>query len=140
MSRPVFYVAHPVSPNSSFRYNARKAERWLGWLMQHDRSRVYIAPWISEVRLFIDNRVTTTYEEALSDDLEVVTRCDGIILVGGKISNGMQRELDCARDLGKSVIDLSMFNAPWSKYASVDNRKIESLVISFLGTPHGQAN
>jgi hypothetical protein len=122
MTRDVFYMAHPVSQDVNsgergeqyFRKNVSNAKRWLKWLMENDRTRVYSAPWIIEVELAINNHLTTTYAEALADDREVVARFDGIILVGGAITLGMQEELDVAKALKKYIIDWSKFRSPWS--------------------------
>lgn len=43
-------------------------------------------------------------ECALVRDCAVVERCDGIVLVGGVISSGMEREAWHAKSLGKEVI------------------------------------
>lgn len=111
--RNVFYIAHPVAPDYHSGSNVAKARRWWSWLSQNDRTRVYIAPWIVEVEQCIRQRVQTNYEQALLDDMEVVRRCDGIILCGPKISSGMQKELDCATECGLEVIDITGVYAPY---------------------------
>lgn len=118
--RPVFYMAHPVSEDidtgirgpENFKPNIKRAFAWLAWLMANDRTRVYIAPWISEVQLVDDGVLVTTYDEALRDDEEVVRRVDGLILVGGKITEGMRRELEVAKLRGIDTIDLSTMRNP----------------------------
>jgi hypothetical protein len=118
--RPVFYMAHPVSEDietgvrgpENFKPNCKKALAWLAWFMANDRTRVYIAPWLSEVQLVDDGMLVTTYDEALRDDEEVVRRVDGLILVGGKITEGMRRERVVAEGRGIQVIDCSMYILP----------------------------
>lgn len=126
--RPVWYMAHPVSqdvdPASEtfgkrgpqfFRRNIDNAKLWLAWLMSNDRSRVYIAPWITEVQLVDENMMTTTYDEALLDDEEIVRRLDGIILVGGAITEGMARERRINELYGRPEINLSNHRSPWEQ-------------------------
>lgn len=126
--RPVWYMAHPVSedvdPTSPtfgerharhFRKNIDNAKLWLAWLMENDRSRVYIAPWIVEVQLVDESLMVTTYDEALLDDEEVVRRLDGIILVGGKITQGMARERVVNETRGNKEIDWSSYRTPWER-------------------------
>lgn len=122
MSRPLFYMAHPVTEDvktgvrseSNFLPNIERARKWLAWLMSNDNTRVYIAPWIIEVGLAVDKMLITTFEQAIADDVEVVNHCDGLILVGGNISTGMQAELDMARLQNKTVIDWSQYYEPWT--------------------------
>lgn len=119
MSRPVFYMAHPVSENMDglrgpqyYAMNVRNARRWLAWLQENDRTRVYMAPWISEVEAFIKGHIKTTYDQALADDEEIVSRCDGIILVGGRVTLGMARELDRMNSCEGQVINLAALRSP----------------------------
>jgi hypothetical protein len=126
--RDVFYMAHPVSQDVKlgsptygergpqfFRENIDNAKLWMAWLMENDRSRVYIAPWITEVQLVDENMMTTTYDEALLDDEEVVRRLDGIILVGGTITQGMARERVVNETRGNKEIDWSSYRTPWER-------------------------
>lgn len=126
--RPVWYMAHPVSQDADpasptfgerhprhFSKNVDNAKLWIAWLMENDRSRVYIAPWIVEVQLVDENMMTTTYEDALMDDEEVVKRLDGIILVGGVITSGMARERAVNETRGNKEIDWSGYRTPWER-------------------------
>jgi len=133
--RPVFYMAHPVTENidtgsrgpENFKTNIARAKKWLAWFMLNDRSRVYIAPWIVEVQLVDEGVLFTSYEEALRDDEEVVRRVDGLVMVGGKITEGMRREFDvaCARSI--EIIDIS----GWREPPESDTEEFDALV-SFM--------
>lgn len=109
MSKPIIYVAHPVS--GDVKANCDKVCQWLRWLTQVDPSRIYIAPWVGEVlaHLDLDPIPADFYDRVLSDDEEVVRKLDGIILTGGKMSTGMKRELAAAWSCGNPVYDLHMF-------------------------------
>lgn len=109
--KAVWYVAHPVSGDHEG--NARNAIAWIKWLVLNDPTRVYIAPWVAEVLAFSDAVMTPEfYDRVLCDDEEVVARLDGILLVGGRVSTGMARELEAARESYLDVLDLTRFVSP----------------------------
>lgn len=109
--KEVFYLAHPVSGDPLG--NCEKAEAWIRWLTLNEPSRVYVAPWVAEVRAFAaENNLPTFYDRVLADDQDVVRHLDGILLVGGTISKGMQLELDAAVAKELLVVDWSEFAAP----------------------------
>lgn len=117
MSRQLLYVAAPLRPTEDeIRYaevcagrlpdwgvtlqsvainqNLQRAMRWLAWLRRSFPETTFIAPWIASV-LSLDGDDSPTLREAgLVDDCAVVERCDGIVLVGGRISDGMRREME----------------------------------------------
>ena len=107
--KPIIYVAHPVS--GDVRGNVQKVLDWLRWLTETDPSRIYIAPWVGEVQAHYDMDPIPEdfYARVLADDCEVVSRLDGILLVGGKVSRGMELELNTARQGGKAVFNMVSF-------------------------------
>lgn len=115
MSKEVWYVAHPVS--GDVKGNVANVIQWIRWLTINEPSRVYIAPWVAEVQAF-DQDIggaepdAAFYDRVLADDCDVVRHCDGILLVGGKVSRGMALERDAARDAGKCVVDRSDLRTP----------------------------
>jgi hypothetical protein len=118
MSKEIWYLAHPVSGNP--RGNCERAQAWLRWLTEQDPKRIYVAPWMPEVLAFMEVEENQTFSEShpdffkriLSDDCEVVQKLDGIILVGGRVSRGMQLELDAALAAGKKVCDWTTYETP----------------------------
>ncbi len=111
--KEIIYLAHPVSGDPVG--NAHKAIGWLRFLVLADPDRIYIAPWIAEVLAFQDDIVDTDqlfYDRVLSDDCEIVRRCDGILLVGGMISRGMALEAEAAMSSDRRVIDWHQFVSP----------------------------
>lgn len=109
--KPVFYMAHPVT--GDIEENVRNAIKWIRWLTLEHPDRVYIAPWIAEVQAFLTTKMTPEfYDRVLSDDEEVVRHCDGILLVGGRISVGMARECDAAIAARKPMIDWHEYRSP----------------------------
>lgn len=116
--KEVFYVAHPVSGDIDA--NIANVIGWIHWLTVNDPSRIYIAPWIPEVLAFKDdplvvqkNQATKDfYDRVLADDMTVVGKLDGILLVGGRISEGMSRELAAANKRSLTVQDWSYARTP----------------------------
>lgn len=105
--REVWYVAHPVRGDVAA--NLRNVKDWLRWFFLNDPERVYIAPWVAEVEAMMElgfEERPDIVEKALADDVEVVKRCTGVVMVGGRITTGMAIERDAAakvRDLSKYV-------------------------------------
>lgn len=112
MTVPIFCVAHPVAPPCACHpeYNGHhyehetvmavscnvgRAKRWIRWLAE--RCDVALAaPWIPYVETFPDGGEWR--ERGLRDDCAMASRCDGIILVSGRISAGMAREIEATMD------------------------------------------
>lgn len=90
MTRPVLYMAHPVGGDVAS--NLDRAERWLTWLRTSFRETTFIAPWITAIRTGENDDDPAQREMGLVDDCAVVERCDAIVLVGGRVSSGMDRE------------------------------------------------
>lgn len=119
-ARPVWYVSHPLSPlpeelswYSSVRRahdaNVRRALRWLAWLRINFPAVTFVAPWIADVMSGADDADPAQRATGLLDCCTTVELCSGIVLTGGRVSSGMERESRHAR----SVIDLtSLGNEP----------------------------
>lgn len=119
--RMVLYVAHPSAPTDAeiraigvpsaaatefslrglaVRENIERAMRWLAWLRRAFQETTFIAPWIANILAHGDEVYITAFERG-GNDACVVERCDGIVLCGARISDGMRREAErgFARDL-----------------------------------------
>lgn len=97
----VYYMAHPVSGDVPG--NVARALRWFKHLVDQHPDWAISAPWIPYVLGLSEE---TDRERGLRDDMEMVRRCDGILLVGGKLSGGMALELQAANIAGLDVVDL----------------------------------
>lgn len=90
----------PLAPTSELRYrqamesNIQSALRWLAWLRKSFPEITFIAPWIADILAGADDSDPAARERGLVDCCAVVERCDGIVLVGGRVSTGMARERD----------------------------------------------
>lgn len=116
MTRLCVYVAHPVSGNVDA--NVRNTLRWLSWLMATEPGVAFVAPWIPCLLAGADDSDPKQRERGMLDNLALVERCDGIVLVGGRVSTGMQREANVALLAGRWVADLTSLGAkppssPW---------------------------
>lgn len=98
----VAYVAHPVSGDVAL--NIARAKRWIRWLVDYRRDIAYIAPWITDVEILDDNDPRER-EMGLQRDAEIIRRCDLFVMVGGRVSSGMDRERSVALDAGLEVLD-----------------------------------
>lgn len=77
--KEVYYVAHPVSGDIDA--NIANVLDWIRWLTVNEPSRVYIAPWVAEVKAFQGRGQDITpefYDRVLADDCDVVRHLDGI--------------------------------------------------------------
>lgn len=90
----VVYLAHPMSAPTAddIVANLERARRWLRWFVLNTDFAV-CAPWIPYVETLDE---TEHRARGIRDDLAMVARCDAIVLVGGRVSNGMREERDWA--------------------------------------------
>ena len=107
----ILYLAHPVGADVD--NNAARAVRWLHWLMARESEHTIAAPWLPYCavwKLLGDAKSSDTghpfRERVMRDNLAMVKRCDGVVLCGGRISPGMQREVDTAQP-GDWIFDLT---------------------------------
>lgn len=120
--RRVLYMAHPVGGDVAG--NVRRALGWLAWLMACEPDVAFIAPWLACIAAGADDSNPRARERGMLDNLATVVRCDGIVLVGGRISIGMQRELNVAVQRELDIDDLTDLGvtAPPKPIASVLSR------------------
>jgi hypothetical protein len=123
----VGYMAHPVAPTEAqiaakmdgdpvlrlprdlaitycVRDNLDSATAWLRWLVENTNWAIS-APWIPYVQA-LNDATSSHRERGLRDDCAMAARCDGIILVGGRLSSGMEREWNAVKDRDGWVLDL----------------------------------
>lgn len=102
----VVYVAHPLGMGEDREQNRRNAALWVAWLAEH-YGIAPVADWIVLSGVWPESM----RELGLKIDLALIERCDEIWLVGGRVSPGMQIELEEARRLGKTVVDMTYLGA-----------------------------
>ena len=101
----VIYMAHPVAGDVPA--NLARALRWLRWLTATNPDATYIAPWIAAIISGEDDDDPAARARGLAHDVVTVKRCDGLVLVGGRVSSGMAIERDAMLAHGGRVIDLT---------------------------------
>lgn len=78
----------------ALRANLERAKRWLAWLRRAFPQITFIAPWIAAIESGSDDSDPAARLAGIADCCAVIERCDGIVLCGGRVSEGMGRECD----------------------------------------------
>jgi hypothetical protein len=104
------YIAHPLNADTraGIEQNRLNATLWVEWAARQNVAPM--AMWIVLTGAGWENSPEDR-ELGLKIDEAQVALCDEIWLCGGRVSSGMQRELDKARAAGKRVVDLTRFGA-----------------------------
>jgi hypothetical protein len=98
----VMYLCHPVAGDVSA--NVARARRWLRFLLGYLPGIVVIAPWIHDIEeLPMRDEYPADRDISLARCTITASICDGVILVGGRVTAGMA--LEAAR--AKEVLDLT---------------------------------
>ena len=104
--RPVYWMCHPLAGN--VQDNLHRAKMWYCYLL-HERHKLgfdVAADWILWCEV-LDDTNPECRADGLRFDCAMVQKLDGVVLVGGRISGGMQQEAEAARNCGKPVKDLT---------------------------------
>lgn len=103
----IVYVAHPVGAATAegVQANLVKARRWLQWIMRNFAVAV-VADWVLYCELLDDMNPADRAFGLVCDDA-LVSACEEIWLVGGRVSSGMAREKGVAEGLGLLIRDLT---------------------------------
>lgn len=118
-NRLVYYVAHPISGDVDG--NIKRALKWLAWLRrgsnftaardalahQPQTSVTFTMPWVAALLSGEDDNDPAQRERGLQDCEATAAKCDGIVLVGGRVSTGMARERAAVVAAGGTVVDLT---------------------------------
>jgi len=109
VTKIIAYLAHPVSApdQAGIDANLANARAWLKFLVD-STSWAVSAPWMPYVEALAE---ATYRERGLADDLAMLERHDLIVLVGGRISSGMELERGRAYDCGLRIVDLTSMGA-----------------------------
>lgn len=134
-TRDVVYVCHPAAPtaeeidaalassnplsaiSAAHRHNAatlrrlatlanvQRAMRWLSWLRRAFRDVTFVAPWIASILAGDDDTNPAQREAGLLDAEATIERCDGAVIVGGRIGSGGLREIRHGVTSSRVVLD-----------------------------------
>lgn len=94
----IYYLAHPIAPDENYTVDQNLAHLLKMQRILWEAAIWTIIPYYTYVVEHGSGHDKPNLEEFLRFDCEVVTRCNGIILAGHKVSNGMKRELDAVTD------------------------------------------
>jgi hypothetical protein len=110
VTRSFAYIAHQLSAatDDAMQLNRANGARWCAWLAKHC-DVVPLAPWIYLSMAWTE---AEGRELGLELDKDTILRCDTIILVGPRVSSGMEIEVAFAKRIGVKVIDLTGYGCP----------------------------
>jgi hypothetical protein len=108
MSRPRAYLAAPFSGDPHG--NLQRARRWLRWLVDREPDVAFECSWMTYADV-LDDTVPEHRARALVDCEANAHGCDWIVLVGGRVTSGMQREMEAVIAGGGCVADLTSLGA-----------------------------
>jgi hypothetical protein len=133
MGARVLYLAHPVAPvrgGPSVAANTTNALYWLREIVLRTKGWAVCAPWIPYVQVLQDSGdpECPTRKRGMRDDLAILERCDVILLVGGRISSGMEAEVLHAAKFGIPWIDWSEHRSP----ATATVERLDQITDGFL--------
>lgn len=96
---PVVYLAHPVGAPTpdGVAANLASARKWLAVLIEACPDVAWCVPWLPYLDVLEDSAENRT--RGLRDDCEVAKRCDAILMVGPRVSDGMQLEAEAASEV-----------------------------------------
>jgi hypothetical protein len=96
------YVSHPIGePGETF----AGVRRWQAWLSGTLPGNQFTAPYLSDLRLWMDPEWAYMHGMVLGQD--EVAICDVLVLVGGRITPTMRRDIALAESLNIEVVDFT---------------------------------
>ena len=119
-------IRFPLSHESRVRFavgqNVHLAIIRLAWLRVSFSETTFIAPWIAGVQSVGSDGTPEEREAGMIDCCAVVERCDGIVLMGPRISSGMRREMEhgVANHCDPNSPDSQVFKIRPSKFEVYD--------------------
>ena len=104
-STKMLYLSHPLSASTDEerQRNRENATRWAAFIAWHCKVAI-CADWIVLSSVWTEAQGR---ELGLKLDCEQVRRCDGIVVVGGRITSGMTIEIDAGKAWNKPICDLT---------------------------------
>jgi hypothetical protein len=104
----IIYMAHPVHPaeGETVESNLELALAWLKYCHQRFPAWTVFAPWIPDCEIYDDSDPEQRHA-GIERNRRVVRVCDGVILVGLRISSGMRAEARESFASGGQVFSLA---------------------------------
>lgn len=149
----ILYLAHPVAPfgaqlqdalrdikspnrpprsrEDDFRMaralaverNLANTKAWFRWIHDAKPEWVLMVPWYVYVQVFGDDDGPRRVD-GLRAMQQAAARCDGVLLTGGVVSEGMGLERDAAMRAGKAVVSLVDLGYTPPTAAELDRRDL----------------
>lgn len=118
------YLSHALGGDGdpvSRQDNIANAIDWIRFLVDHTAWAIQV-PWLA----FVIALRELHRPRAFADQLRIMTTCDAIILVGGRISPHMKHEARVALRAGIAVIDLT--DLGWHAPTDMDGGRARELL------------
>jgi hypothetical protein len=109
----IAYIAAPVGSGADRAENIARLRRWWPWLVNEYPGYALLCPWLPYVETLDE---AEHRERGIGDDLRILVKAaTRIVLIGGRVSPGMQLELHVAKANDCVVEDLTHLGAepPW---------------------------
>jgi hypothetical protein len=103
----IYYLAHPVKGDEKYTTEQNLQHALIVQSILWEGGYATIMPWWTYCEVYGAGIPGKTLEKFLQMDVETLRRCDGLILVGHRISHGMRVEANAADDADMTVIDLT---------------------------------
>jgi len=97
----LWYLAHPYEGNPESLVRARN---WVRSIEAAVEDVAVVAHWIVECQIW-DDANQAERAASMARNFAVLARCNAIVLVGGRVSKGMEAERDMAQRTNLTVID-----------------------------------
>ncbi len=93
------FLAHPVGAPTliEHRANLARAKRWLAFLIRAFPQHAFTMPYLQYCEV-LDDSDADDRARGIAMDRVVLRRCDELWLIGGRISRGMNDELEYATE------------------------------------------
>lgn len=98
-------ISRPQRVQVAIRANIDRALRWLAWPRKSFPETTFIAPWICDILSGADDSDEAQREAGMQGNFAVIERCDGIVLCGPRISQGMRMEMEHGRTHSNVVME-----------------------------------
>jgi hypothetical protein len=87
----VLFMSHPVAGDVPA--NLARARRWYRWLQWAAPDCAIVCQWLTAIEVLGENDADPVQRERGIRRSELVAqRCDGVLLVGGRVTEGLRRE------------------------------------------------
>lgn len=115
MKKPLIYVCSPLA--GDLEKNIERASRYCRFVSSCNS--IPIAPHLYFTR-FLDDSILDERAQGIEMGLEILKSCDAVWVFGHKMSGGMRREIQLAKQLGKPLVFFDQMCQPSDECHLID--------------------